>query len=112
MPRRRNGTDPLILIAGLAITDLVALKGYLGDAMRKYAVQVTQLFWMTRCAVKNPPPLDQFIQQNPNFETQMWWWKAERILRGESPFDWDAFRRHLMAINAPDPGTVPPKEFC
>ncbi len=50
-------------------------------------------------------------QENPNFSDQLNEWQQVRGERGEDPMDWGAFREHLMAIGAPDPGFVPTNEF-
>lgn len=53
----------------------------------------------------------QLVAVNPNFIEQMGTWQRERRARGENPYDWDAFRRHEIAIYAPDPGPSAPSEF-
>lgn len=44
---------------------------------------------------------------NPNIQTQLNEWRSARAANGEDPADWSAFRDHLMAIGAPDPGDQP-----
>lgn len=51
------------------------------------------------------------MHDNPNFMDQMNEWQQKRSENGEDPNDWNAFRDHLMAIGAPDPGFVPTNEF-
>jgi hypothetical protein len=46
-------------------------------------------------------------QQNPNIREQYDTWRSERRAKGEDENDWAAFRAHLMAIGAPDPGESP-----
>lgn len=48
---------------------------------------------------------------NPNLMSQMYGWQLERQANGESPYDWAAFRKHLIAIGAPDPGPDQIPEF-
>lgn len=48
---------------------------------------------------------------NANIEEQMTQWKQQRFANGEDPMDWTAFRQHLQAIGAPDPGESAPDEF-
>ena len=53
----------------------------------------------------------QQMRDNPNFMDQLNEWQSVRSERGEDPMEWNAFRDHLMAIGAPDPGFVPTNEF-
>ena len=55
--------------------------------------------------------MSDLIAANPNVEQQMRDWQTERHQRGESPFDWQAFRVLEGYIGATDPGDVPPAEF-
>ncbi len=48
---------------------------------------------------------------NPNIRQQYDEWRDLRSQRGEDPTDWSAFREHVMAIGAPDPGTTEPDDF-
>ena len=50
--------------------------------------------------IENPGILDQYLE-----------WRDARVANGEDPVDWGAFREHLLAIGAPDPGTRPPDDF-
>ena len=43
---------------------------------------------------------------NENIQAQWEEWTAARSANGED-HDWGAFREHLMAIGAPDPGDAP-----
>ena len=45
--------------------------------------------------------------QNPNIREQYDTWRREREQKGEDPADYQAFRQHVMAIGAPDPGEQP-----
>lgn len=55
--------------------------------------------------------LDQLIAQNPNFYIQKREWQQARLWKGEDWHDWNALKRHLVAIGAPNPGDPPPPEF-
>ncbi len=55
--------------------------------------------------------ISDLIAANPNFEQQLRDWQTERHQRGESPFDWEAFRLLEGFIGAIDPGEAPPAEF-
>lgn len=57
------------------------------------------------------PQYRQLLGANPNFYQQAVEWRAARCLNRENPNDWAAFRRHLLAIGAPDAGPVPPPEW-
>jgi hypothetical protein len=48
---------------------------------------------------------------NPNIREQYDEWRGLRSQNGEDPTDWAAFRQHLMAIGAPDPGEQEPDDF-
>ncbi len=50
-------------------------------------------------------------QQNPNIRQQYDEWRDLRGQNGEDPTAWDAFRQHVTAIGAPDPGGRPPDDF-
>ena len=56
--------------------------------------------------------LSTLQQQNPNIRGQVEEWQRQRAANGQSPADWEAFRRHAMAIGAPDPGQEEPQEFA
>jgi hypothetical protein len=43
-------------------------------------------------------------QDNPNIRQQYDEWRQGRADAGEDPTDYQAFRQHLMALGAPDPG--------
>ncbi len=49
--------------------------------------------------------------ENPNIRQQYDEWREARAAAGEDPVDWGAFREHLIAIGAPDPGERPPDDF-
>lgn len=38
-------------------------------------------------------------------------WHRERSERGEDVHDWEAFRQHVIALGAPDPGQDTPDDF-
>jgi hypothetical protein len=48
--------------------------------------------------------LDQLRADNPSIADQLAEWRTLRLQRGEDHRDYLAFRRHLIAIGAPDPG--------
>lgn len=48
---------------------------------------------------------------NANIMEQHREWQAQRRQGGEDANDWSAFREHLMAIGAPDPGEEQPEGF-
>ncbi|HEV8637260.1 MAG TPA: hypothetical protein VG370_23825 [Chloroflexota bacterium] len=50
-------------------------------------------------------------QQNPNIRRQYETWRRERVDKGEDQYDYQAFRKHVMAIGAPDPGEEEFEEF-
>jgi hypothetical protein len=54
---------------------------------------------------------DDMTAQNPNIRQQYDEWRELRSQNGEDSTDWDAFRQHVMAIGAHDPGMVPPDDF-
>jgi hypothetical protein len=48
---------------------------------------------------------------NPNIQQQYDEWRQQREQRGEDATDYQAFRQHLIAIGAPDPGEDAPEDF-
>lgn len=50
-------------------------------------------------------------EQNPNIRQQLIDWRMARVNNSENPFDYEAFRQHLMAIGAPDPGEEEVSDF-
>ena len=48
---------------------------------------------------------------NPNIRQQYDEWRDLRGQRGEDATDWSAFRQHVMAIGAPDPGEQEADDF-
>jgi hypothetical protein len=50
-------------------------------------------------------------KQNPNIREQYRTWRSERTDKGEDQYDYQAFREHVMAIGAPDPGEQEFDEF-
>jgi hypothetical protein len=55
--------------------------------------------------------MQALAQENPDIHQQRNDWQAARIQVGEDPNDWPAFRAHLIAIGAPDPGEEEPHGF-
>jgi hypothetical protein len=49
--------------------------------------------------------------ENPNIQQQLDEWRGAREANGEDPADWEAFRQHMLAIGAPDPGTDAPADM-
>ncbi len=47
---------------------------------------------------------DELTADNPDLRAQYDEWRDLRGQRGEDPTDYQAFRQHLIAIEAPDPG--------
>jgi hypothetical protein len=47
---------------------------------------------------------DSLAEENPNIREQLVEWRMARLNNSEDPFDYEAFRQHLIAIGAPDPG--------
>ena len=59
--------------------------------------------------------LQEIKRVNPNITWQMPLWQSERNAKGEDPYDWPAFRKHIttpQGPNDPDPGAAPPTFFC
>jgi hypothetical protein len=44
------------------------------------------------------------VESNPNIRQQYDEWRDQRTQKQEDPTDYQAFRQHVMAIGAPDPG--------
>jgi hypothetical protein len=42
--------------------------------------------------------------ENPEIRQQYDTWRDLRARNGENPMDYQAFRQHLLALGAPDPG--------
>jgi hypothetical protein len=47
---------------------------------------------------------EDLAQDNPNIRGQYEEWRQLRSERGEDPTDYQAFRQHVIALGAPDPG--------
>ena len=47
---------------------------------------------------------DELAAENPNVRQQYENWRGLRVRNSEDPTDYLAFRRHLLALGAPDPG--------
>jgi hypothetical protein len=50
-------------------------------------------------------------QDNPNIRQQYDEWSTARSQNGEDPTDWEAFRTHVLALGAPDPGSESPDDL-
>lgn len=48
---------------------------------------------------------------NPNIRQQYDEWREARGQNGEDPTDYQAFREHVIALGAPDPGEQEPDDF-
>jgi hypothetical protein len=46
----------------------------------------------------------ELAAENPNIRQQYDEWRDQRSQQGEDPSDYQAFRRHVTALGAPDPG--------
>ena len=55
--------------------------------------------------------MKDFEADNANISQQHKEWRQQRTDAGEDPSDWSAFREHLMAIGAPDPGEEEASDF-
>jgi len=53
----------------------------------------------------------ELTADNPNIRQQYDEWRDQRSQNGEDPTDWEAFRQHVMAIGAPDPGEQEADDF-
>ena len=49
---------------------------------------------------------------NPNIRQQYAEWRELRVRNGEDPTSWQAFRQHVIALGAPDPGEQAPDDFA
>jgi hypothetical protein len=49
--------------------------------------------------------------ENPNIRQQYDEWRDLRNQAGEDSTDWGAFRQHVTAIGAPEPGEAAPDDF-
>ena len=47
---------------------------------------------------------NDLMADNPNLRQQYDEWRELRSQNGEDPTDYQAFRQHVIAIGAPDPG--------
>ncbi|MER3408433.1 MAG: hypothetical protein C4292_06915, partial [Nitrososphaera sp.] len=69
---RRDGVDPLIILGGLTVFELLAIKGLFGYGLQKPAVQIAQAFFGHKCLGYREVSMSRLISANPNFERQMW----------------------------------------
>ena len=53
----------------------------------------------------------ELAADNPNIRAQYDEWAPLRSQNGEDPTDYQAFRQHLIAIGAPDPGDAEIDDF-
>jgi hypothetical protein len=51
-------------------------------------------------------------EANPNIKEQYETWRDLQAKNGEDPTQWQAFRQHVLAIGAPDPGEQAPDDFA
>ena len=58
-----------------------------------------------------PMSLDDLAVENPNIHQQYEAWRNMRTQAGQDPTDYAAFRRHLLALGAPDPGEAELTDF-
>lgn len=56
--------------------------------------------------------LAALVEANPSIEEQVRQWQEQRRANGEDPNDWEAFRQHVQALGAPDPGEEEPEDFA
>jgi len=61
--------------------------------------------------MQRPPTWEELEDANPNIRHQRDVWQEARRQVGQDPFSWPAFRSHLMALGAPDPGPRAPADF-
>ena len=47
---------------------------------------------------------EELTADNPNLRGQYDEWRDLRSQKGEDPTDYQAFRQHVIALGAPDPG--------
>lgn len=92
-PRSPAPFDILAIVVELPITLLTGARTPDAGTLR---------LWAATVLASPEPTLD-----NPNLVNQWNRWAAERRARNADPDDWEAFRRHLRAIGAPDPGDAP-----
>jgi hypothetical protein len=120
----RGDTQQLILWGVLGYAGYrLALSGSLGASAQKFVTKLkTGASTPTSPAPSGPgytpgpapapgSRLEQCIAQNPNFYYQMREWQQARLWNGEDWNDWNAFKAHLVAIGAPNPGDPAPAEF-
>ncbi|MBI3964805.1 MAG: hypothetical protein HY329_04135 [Chloroflexi bacterium] len=50
-------------------------------------------------------------QDNPNIRQQYDEWRGVRSDAGQDAADWRAFREHVQALGAPEPGMLPPDDW-
>jgi hypothetical protein len=53
----------------------------------------------------------ELAQQNPNIRQQYDEWRDQRAQNGEDPTDYQAFRQHVIALGASDPGEQEVDDF-
>jgi hypothetical protein len=54
---------------------------------------------------------ESLAQDNPNIRQQYDEWREQRVQNGEDPTDYQAFRQHVVALGAPDPGEQEIEDF-
>jgi hypothetical protein len=55
--------------------------------------------------------LADLAEANPDIQAQRDEWAAARSANGENAASWSAFRAHLQALGAPDPGEDKPDDW-
>ena len=54
---------------------------------------------------------EELSADNPNIRAQYDEWAPLRVQNGEDPTDYQAFRKHVIALGAPDPGETEIEDF-
>ena len=57
------------------------------------------------------PSFAELSADNPNIRAQYDEWAGLRSQNGEDPTDYQAFRQHVTALGAPDPGDAEIDDF-
>ena len=74
------------------------------DGDHRFGMPQLLSFAGARIAAKTGRTLQDLEAENPGIRQQFTDWRAARIALSEDPNDFAAFRQHLLAIHAPDPG--------
>lgn len=54
---------------------------------------------------------EELSAENPGLRQQYDEWREQRAQNGEDPTNYQAFRQHVIALGAPDPGTQEIDDF-